>query len=321
MNSFKTTQQLTKKQKDTGVWGGNLLGTAVSKTAGIKEPGTVARYRQLLELGVSPETRALRLTSRLFFRVLSRDPDPTLLFEFQRDARDNPELASWARDLLREGAVAALAQADQGEDPRVRGAAKRVMNTISQFLRSELAENPFSKSGAKTILHPDATPPTVFSVAMLAYLPELQRERAGFLEKLIAFVNGRPPSKDYAIKIGKKTLKPQFHILGDPLHLDRAGRPKDIPFALHWIELLTRLGMLEASPTAQRALSSFLQDCDDSGVWSPRNLKAIPKSPSHLADFAFPMELDGKVAERRKADVTFRIGLIAKLAGWNLEYT
>jgi hypothetical protein len=318
--SFKTTQQITKRQKDTGIWGGNLLGTAVSKSAGIKEAGTVARFRQLLELGAPLDARPLRLSTRLFFRVLSRDPDPSLLFEYQRDARDNPELATWARELLREASVTALAQANQGEDPRVRGAAKRVVNTISDFLRTDLAESPLVKDGAKTVLHPGARPPTLFSVALLAYLPGLQRERAGFLERLVSFITGRPPSKEYVIKVGKKTIKPQFHILGDPLQLDRSGRPKDIPFALHWIELLTRLGMLEASPTAQRALANLLGDCDESGVWSPKNLKSLPKSSSHLADFWFPLELDGKTAERRRADVTFRLAQIAKLAGWELDY-
>jgi hypothetical protein len=68
-----------------------------------------------------------------------------------------------------------------------------------------------------------------------------------------------------------------------------------------------------------RILGRLLRDCDNRGVWSPKNLRTFPKSPSKLADFAFPLEIDGKSQEARKADVTFRLALIAKLAGWELE--
>jgi hypothetical protein len=122
------------------------------------------------------------------------------------------------------------------------------------------------------------------------------------------------------IKIGRKIIQPTFQILGDPLQTDSAGNAKDLPFALHWIELLARLDMLSTSPVAQRILVRLLRDCDERGVWSPRNLRALPKSKSKLADFAFPLEVDVRDTERRKADVTFRIALIAKLAGWQLDF-
>jgi hypothetical protein len=123
------------------------------------------------------------------------------------------------------------------------------------------------------------------------------------------------------VAIGESTLKPSVQLLGDPLVLEDNGKPVDIPLALHWIELLTRMGMLEASPSAVRALSHLLADCNDQGVWDPRNLRGFPKSPSGLADFAFPLEPDAKQMESRKSDVTFRLALIAKLAGWELEFT
>ena len=42
---------VSKKQKDTGVWGGNLLGLAPSAAQGIKDIGTVPQYRRLVQLG------------------------------------------------------------------------------------------------------------------------------------------------------------------------------------------------------------------------------------------------------------------------------
>jgi len=121
-------------------------------------------------------------------------------------------------------------------------------------------------------------------------------------------------------QIGRKVIKPSSVLLGDPLKADSAGNPKDLPFALHWIELLARMGMFHTSPTAQRILTRLLKDCDEKGVWSPKNLRATPKSASRLADFAYPLEGDGRTIERRKSDVTFRLALIAKLLGWELEY-
>jgi hypothetical protein len=318
--SGRAVAQVLRRQKADGLWGDNILGIAPSKAQGIKEAGTVSQYRRLLELGVSADERAFRLTDRVFFRLLSRDEDPELAHEYRKAAKADAEYGLWVRALMRDAATAALAQSGQVEDPRVRGSAHRIATEISAFLRSELADKPLIRKGARRILHPDARPPTIFSVATVAYMPALQRERAGFVERLTAFL-ARPAKLDFVILAGKRVVKPSFHLLGDPLELDKAGHPKDLPFALYWIELLARLNALQTSPTAQKGLSRLMADCDERGVWSPKSLRGLPPSPSHIADFAFPLEADVKAPEGRKVDVTFRLALIAKLAGWQLSYT
>jgi hypothetical protein len=297
-----------------------MLGVAPLKSQGIRDVGTVAQYRRLLELGAAQKTRSFRLADRLFYRVLSRDETPSLWFEYQKPSAGNPELKAWSRAFLREGVTCALAHAKRIEDPRVRGSAHRVISEVSKFLRSDLADSPLQKKASKQILHPEAHPPTLFSVAMLAYMPRLQRERAGFVERLGAFLAKPAPKKSWTIQIGRKAIKPTFHFLGDPIKVDKRGNTPDIPLALHWVELMVRLGLLETMPAAQQVLAKLLQDCDEQGVWNPKNLRAIPKGPSHLPAFAFPLELDGRTAERKRSDVTFRLSLIAKLAGWALEY-
>ncbi len=318
---YKAVTEAVKKQRPTGIWSGNILGIEPSKSQGIKGVGTVAQYRRLVQLGVPNEERALRLAGRPLYRLLSRDPDPTLLFEYQKEAKDNLELAVWARALMREAAAATLAEAGHREDPRVRGAADRIVKALSDFLRSDLAEAPLTKRGTRTVLTPEAQPPTTFSVAMVAQMPRLQREWAGLIDQLTEFLRRPAPGKSYVIPLGRKVLKPTFQLLGDPLELERTGRPKDIPFALHWLELLTRLGVLGKSESAQRALTYLLSECDEDGIWSPKNLRSIPRSPSGLANFAFPLEVDGRDKDRKKVDVTFRLCLIAKLAGWRLDLT
>lgn len=312
--------QILKKQKANGTWGDNILGLDPARGR-VPGAGTISQYRRLLEFGLPAYERPFRLAERVFFRLLSRDESPDLLFEFRRSAKDSPELAIWARSAMREAAAAALAHAGHVEDPRVRGAAHRIVSDISQFLRSELAEKPFVRRGSRTVLHPSAYAPTLSSVAMLALMPNLQRERAGFLDRLSSYL-ARPASKrPFVIQAGKKFLKPTLELLGDPLEADSAGRPKDLPFALYWMELLGRLGVLGTSPTATRVLARLVKECDEQGVWSPKSLRTLPKGPSNLADFAFPLEPDGKTLERRQADVTLRLSLIAKLAGRTLEYT
>lgn len=317
----KQVQQVLKKQRKTGLWGDNVLGLAANKTMGYKDVGTIAQYRRLLELGVPHESRVFRLTDRFLFRLLSRDESPDLLAEYKSAAKGNAELVPWVRDHFREGAATALAHAGLIEDPRVRGAAHRIASQVSHFLRSEHAEKPVIRRANRNVLHPEAYPPTTMSVALIAYMPSLQRERAGFVERLVSYLGQAATRKQYVIAIGRKSIQPVYHLLSNPLEADRSGAPKDLPFALHWIELLVRLGMLQTSETAVRILHWLLASVDEQGVWAPKNLRALPKSPSRLADFMFPLEFDGKTPERRQADVTFRLALIAKLAGWSLEYT
>jgi hypothetical protein len=321
VRQYKPVIQTLKKQKKTGLWGDNILGLAPNKTQGHKDVGTVAQYRRLLELGVPRDDRAFRLAERLFFRLLSRDEAPELLAEYKTAANGNATLVVWGREQFREAATVALAQAGMVEDPRVRGSAHRIASLVSQFLRSELSAKPLVRKGTRTILHPDAFPPTTLSVGILAYMPTLQRERAGFVERLCAYLAQPQPRKKYVIAVGRKTLQPTYQLLGNPIEADRNGTAKDLPLALHWIELLVRLGALHTNEIAVRVLRRLLDDVDANGVWAPRNLRSLPKSPSRLADFAFPLEVDAKTSERRQADVTFRLALIAKLAGWQLDYT
>jgi len=83
------------------------------------------------------------------------------------------------------------------------------------------------------------------------------------------------------------------------------------PLALHYIELLARIGALHTAPNASRVLARLVKDCDEGGVWHPKNLRSRPRSTSLMAYHAFPLCLDAKTLESRQVDVTFRLALIA----------
>ena len=316
----KLVTAITKKQKPTGVWGKTLLGPAAPGGRGEKDMGALAEYRRLIELGLDSSARQIKLADRVFFRLLSRDPDPQLLFEFRTIAKTDPTIEGWARERIREAATAALAEGGHSDDPRIRGSAHKIASSISQFLRSPLADKPLVKAGQKTLLHPDARPPTWYSVGMLAAMPSLRRERAGFTERLGAYLAKPGLKKDFAMRVGRRILKPKALLMGDPIRADRQGSPKDIPLALHYIELLSRIGALHTAPTASKVLARLVKDCDENGVWHPKNLRSRPKSSSLMAYHAFPLCPEASTLESRQVDVTFRLALIAKHLGWDLTY-
>jgi hypothetical protein len=326
----KVAQAIARKQKSSGLWGGNLLGPVASKAHGWSEPGTVYQYRRLIELGWPPGERPFRLADRLLFQLLSRiepdDPDRTvaqraqeLLAEFHKPAKGDPGLGRWARRVGREAAACALARAGHLDDPRVRGTAHTIASNISQYLRSEVATRPFKKSQGKTVLEPTAYPPTIFAVEMLAFLPPVQRERAGFIERLGTYFSVPAPRRAFFILDGKKLFKPIFELLGDPLRSDAQGHVSDVPFAVYWLELLARLGLVRQIQSASRVLARLYSECDDQGIWSPKSLRTMPRSTNPVTAHYFPLEGPGKSPAQRQTDVTFRLALIATLLGIPVE--
>jgi hypothetical protein len=320
VTSYKPSLAVARRQKDTGLWGGNLLAPGPIKALGVAETGTVFQYMGLIEHGWPADQRSIRLADRVLFRLLSRDEDPALLVEFHRAAKNDPGLALWARSMSRQAASAALARAgSHAEDPRLRGAGHKIASDISQYLRSEVAAKPFKKAQGKTVLEPTAYPPTIFAVEMLAFLPAVQRERSGFIERLGQYFASPAPRRAFFVQAGTKLIKPMFELLGDPLRADAQGRVTDVPFALYWLELLARLGLVRQLPSASRTLARLFHECDDQGVWSPRNLRTMPKSSNPLTHHFFPLEGAGKSPAQRQTDATFRLGLIARIMGIPIE--
>ena len=318
---YREATAIARKQKETGLWGGNLLAPAAMSAMGWKEPGTIYQYMRLLELGWPIDQRPFRFADRFLFRLLSRDDDPTLLVEFQRGAKTDPGLGAWARSLSSQAAAAALARGGSThlDDPRLRGAAHRIVSDVSQYLRSDVAQRPFRKAQGKTVLEPLAYPPTVFSMEMLAFMPALQRERAGFVERLAQYFSIPAPRRAFYILAGKKVFKPLFEILGDPLRADAQGRIPDVAFAVYWLELLARLGIVRQVPSAAKTLARLYSECDDQGIWDPKSLRVRPKPLTPVVAHRYPLEGPGKSPAQRQTDVTFRLALIARLMGIPIE--
>ena len=80
------------------------------------------------------------------------------------------------------------------------------------------------------------------------------------------------------------------------------------------------MGALQWAPAAMQVLARLLEDCDDRGVWAPKNLRALPKAVDPITYHYYPLAHDDKTPADRAVDVTFRLAVIATLLGWPVEY-
>src|SRR6476619_8112522 len=123
-----------------------MLGVPPPRAEKFEGVGTINAFRRLLEYGCDRESPPLAHARRVLFRLLAEDEDPAYLYELGAKAKDDDSVRR-GRMQLREAAAAALAQAGYESDPRLRGAARRIMERIDGYLSSPLAEKPWKRVG------------------------------------------------------------------------------------------------------------------------------------------------------------------------------
>lgn len=310
--------RLALTQRTDGTWGSTMLGVPTgAKGEGHSAVGLVPGVRRLLECGWDRESPPLVRARRLLFRLLAEDDDPAYLFEFGREVAKNEELARLRRGLLREAAAATLAQAGYETDPRLRGAARRILERVTEFLRSPLAQKPWVRVGNKQVLAAEASPPSVYALTMLAYMPLFRSENYGAMERLYRHLTGPLPRQESMQLCGEEIVPVPHLVLGDQLP-HRNAADADVPAALAWLEVMARLNFLRRNENWGKLFDRFLDDRDRDGVWHPHKGMEVPSSPSPYVWPTFPLE-DGAAPEARWTDVTFRLGLISRLAGRPIE--
>lgn len=307
-------------QGQDGTWPGGMLTIPGSRADNFQGVGTISAVRRLLECGWERDSPPLVQARRVLFRLLAEDNDPAYLFELAPRGRPDPELVRHGRGILREAAAAALAQAGYGHDPRLRGAARRILERVDAYLRSPVAEKPFVRSGNQHVLSPEAAPPSMFMLEMLAHMPHFRNEHYDTTERLYGYLAQPLPRQTAASSIGSRVVAQPHLVLGDPLP-HRNAVDADVPAALHWLELMARLDMLRRNEGWTKLFERFLDDRDSEGVWrQPGSGRRVPtlRSSSPFAWPSFPLEPDSLPASPR-SDVTFRLGLIARYGGWGVE--
>jgi hypothetical protein len=239
-----------------------------------------------------------------------------MLFEFGEKSKLDDDHVRRHRVLLREAAAAALAQAGYEADPRLRGAAQRLVQRVANFVRSPRAADPWTVAGGKRVLAPGAHPPSYFFLLMLAYMPLFRLEHASELDEILKYLSTQP-SGDESVPIAQSAVQ-RLTIMADPLaHEDLTQI--DVAYVLSWLELSARLGYLKRHEGWTQIFKNLLDQCDEGFVWRSRRGQISTRTPSPFVWPAYPLA-PGATPDEQAAEFTFRLALIAKHAGRPLEF-
>jgi hypothetical protein len=310
---------LAMLQASDGTWNRSMLTVPGPRAEHFEGVGTISAVRRLLEYGWDKDTPPLVLARRVLFRLLAEDEDPEWLFEFGAKGPADEDLARRGRAILREAAAAALAQAGYEGDPRLRGAAKRIIERVASYLRSPLAQKPFVRVGNQHVLAGEAAPPSLYALLMLAYMPLFRTENHDAMDRLYQHLSQVMPRQEAVQLCGKKVMPQPHLVLGDMLP-NRNVADADVPFAMMWLELVARLGFLRRNENWSKLFDRFLEDRDRDGVWHPHKGTSVARSTNALVWPMYSLE-ENLSGDERWTDVTFRLGLIARVIGRTIEIT
>jgi hypothetical protein len=317
--SYQPALALALAQDGDGLWASSILRTPDVDDPTFASVGTIPAFRRLLEYGWDRESPPLTRARRILFRLLAEDDDPDQLHEFAEEADGDPDLIHRARSIMREASAAALAHAGYESDPRLRGAARRILARVDAYLQSPIAEKPWIRVGNRLVLAPEANPPSIHVLTMIAHMPLFRSENHAPVSRLLAHVSQSAPRQDTCQLLGKTVVAQPHFVMGDPLGT-RLAAEADIPFALTWLELMARLQFLRRHEGWLQVLDRFVGDCDRDHLWRQR--RTAPKlrtaNPESWAQFSLGRP---GTEEDRSWDVTFRIGLISRLLGRSIELT
>lgn len=310
--TYRPALLLAVQQSVDGTWNDSMLGIPSSRAEHFEGIGTIPAVRRLLEYGWDRDTPPIHQARRVLFRLLAEDDDPDYLYEFGKHAGDE-DLARRSRAILREAAAAALAQAGYEGDPRLRGAARRIIERIASYLRSPLAEKPFVRVGNQHVLPQEAAPPSMHALTMLAFMPLFRTEHHEAIELIYAHLTSPLPRTEAVQLCGKHVVAQPHLVLGDQLP-HRNAADDDVASAIAWLELMARLGYLKRNENWLKLFERFLDERDAEGVWHPRKGSAAAKTTNPFVYPLYPLE-DSLAGDEKWTDLTFRLGLIARLLG------
>jgi hypothetical protein len=281
--------------------------------------GTINAVRRLLEYGWDRESPPVAHARRVLFRLLAEDEDPDYLFELggKGAGGTDEDTARRGRAVLREAAAAALAQAGYEGDPRLRGAAKRILERINSYLKSPLAQKPFVRVGNQHVLAAEAAPPSLYALELFAHMPLFRIENFEAMDRIYQHLSQTLPRQEPVQLCGKKVIAQPHLVLGDMLP-NRNVADTDVIWAIMWLELMARLGFLRRNENWSRLLDRFLEDRDPTGVWHPHKGMSAARSTNPFVWAMYPLE-ETQAGDERWTDMTFRLGLIARLSGRSIE--
>ena len=320
--THKPALMLAATQSADGTWNRAMLSVPAARAEHFEGVGTINAVRRLLEYGWDREAPSLMHARRPLFRLLAEDDDVGQLFELIGRGPADEDLVRRGRAILREAAAAALAQAGYEDDPRLRGAARRVLGRVTDYIRSPLAEKPWIRIGNQHVLANDAAPPSIYALTMLAYMPLFRSEYHEEMDRIYEAIAQPQPRQESAQQCGKHVVEQPHLVLGDMLP-SRNAVDADLPWSLMWLELMARLGFLRRNEGWSRLYDRLIDSADARGVWRPAKGATPGKGTAIRAAnpftwHMFPLDTT-RTADGGSPDVTFRLGLIGRLSGRTVD--
>jgi hypothetical protein len=315
--AYRPALRLALAQRPGGGWDDAMLRVPASNDPTFAGIGTMPAVRRLVEYGWDVASPPIHNARRLLFRLLAEDNDPAFLFELGEEAGSDEILIRRGRQILREAAAATLAQAGHEGDPRLRGAARRIVERMHLFLKSPDVAKPWIRVGNKHVLPAEASPPSIHALVMLAHMPLFRSENHEQMDRLYSYLTLPLPRQEPVQIVGEHMLTQSHYVMGDQLP-HRNAADADTPSALAWLELMARLNFLRRNENWSKLFERFVDECDRNGLWRPPRGNPMPETSNPYTWPMFPLsEPDDQSA--RAADVTFRIGLIARLSGRKID--
>jgi hypothetical protein len=314
--TYRPALMLSLQQQMDGTWNKSMLAVPSARAENYEGVGTINAVRRLLEYGWDKDSPPLLHARRILFRLLAEDNDPELLFDLATKGQDDDTIRR-GRVILREAAGAALAQAGYEDDPRLRGVARRTLERVTNFLRSPLALKPWTRVGNQHVLAQEAAPPSMHALLMFAHMPLFRTENHESMDRIYHWLTQPLPRQDALQLVGRKVVAQPHLVMGDNLP-NRNAADADVPSALVWLELMARLGFLKRNENWSKLFDRFLDDRDENGVWHPHKGMAAVRSANPFVWPLYPLE-SNLSGDERWTDATFRLGLIARLAGRPIE--
>lgn len=320
--THKPALMLAATQSVDGTWNRAMLSVPSARAEHYEGVGTINAVRRLLEYGWDREAPTLLHARRPLFRLLAEDEDVSQLFELLGRGPSDEDMVRRGRAILREAAAAALAQAGYEDDPRLRGAARRILGRVSDYIRSPLAEKPWIRVGNQHVLAGDAAPPSIYGLAMLAHMPLFRSEYHEEMDRVYEAVAQPLPRQEASQLCGKHVVEQPHLVLGDMLP-SRNAADADLSWALMWLELMARLGFLRRNEGWGRLYDRLVDSADPKGVWRPPKggtpgkgvaVRGVNPFTWHM----FPLDT-ARTPDGGSPDVTFRLGLIGRLSGRTVE--
>jgi hypothetical protein len=128
----------------------------------------------------------------------------------------------------------------------------------------------------------------------------------------------QPPPRQEAVQLCGTKVVPQPHLVLGDLLANRAAADADVVFSVVWLELMARLGFLRRNDNWSRLYDRFLDDRDASGVWRQPKGSTAARTTNPFLWPMYPLE-EQLSGDERWTDITFRLGLIGRLAGRTIE--